>query len=680
MSYCMNPQCQHPQNSPGQKTCKSCGASLHLKDRYRMVRILGESANSRTFLAVDEDKPSKPQCTIKQFIGSPENIDSRTGEIDCYKPIEVDLRCRARELERIGHNALIPELWASFEENGSKYFVHEYIRGRNLADELASDGVFGEIQIWELLTSVLPVLEVVHDNGIVHGDIKPENIVRSPQYDGSGGNRLSLVDFGSAIPLVEVEQYPGERMMGAAEYVAPEQTQGHFDGRNDLYSLGVTCLHLMTDVSPFELFDVKSNTWVWRDYIKRPVSRRLGRILDKLVERNPARRYQSASEAIAALKRGPTAGAFAESSDQQWILTAWGGIALTILSLILASRLPTRVPETPSRPEIPVRRMPEVRPNYNRNRPNNYRRGYQNRQSSGVRTLRSGDGPIWSLAITPDGQLVASGQTDGSINLVDIDTGTVVNTLSGHNQPVGTIAIAPEGRFLASAGGDGTIRIWDLWNSRLVRVLPGHRSWVHALAFSPDGASLASAGGDGSIRLWNVDTGFEERTLRGYGEQIQAIVFSANGEMLISGSSNGLLELWDRETGQLRRSLAAHPQAIWSLAVSPDGQTLATGSWDRTVRLWDLNRLELEYFTSLPLQTLTGHGDKIQSLSFSPDGQTLASGDFDGTIKLWPIEPGGLTGTMKGHQHWVNVVFNPVETTLVSGSFDNSIKVWPMGW
>lgn len=647
-----------------------------LKDRYRIVRSLGASSTTRTFLAVDEDQPSKPQCTIKQFIGAGENVNPRTTEIDTYRPIG-DFKLRSRELDKIGKHSLIPKLLASFEQDGSQYFVHEHIRGRNLADELASDGVLREIQVWDVLTNTLPVLEVIHENGIVHGDIKPENIVRSPQYKDYGGNRLSLVDFGSAIPLAEVETYPSDRIMGSAEYAAPEQIQGHFDPRNDLYSLGVTCLHLMTDVSPFELFDVKSNTWVWRHYLKQPVSRRLGRILDKLVQRNPAHRYQSASDAIAALKGGPTAAVISQTSQQHWILTVWGGIALTLLSLILASRLPTPVPEIPNRYQDPVRRIPDIEPDFRR--PDNSRRPY-NKKSSAVRTLRSGEGPVWAIAITPDGQIVASGQTDGSISLVDVNTGDVVNTLSGHNKPVSTLAIAPKGRFLASAGGDQTIHIWDLWSGRLMRVLPGHRGWVNALTFSPDGQTLASSGQDGSIRLWNVHTGLEHQTLGGYGEQVQAIAFSPNGQTLISGGNNGMVEIWNPHTGRLLRSITAHPQAIWSLAVSPDGQTLATGSWDRTIRLWDLKDLESEYFSNLPLQTLKSHGDKIQSLSFSPDGQTLASGDFAGTVKLWQIHTGGLMGTLKGHQAWVNVAFNPIGHTLISGSFDNNIKVWRMAF
>ncbi|MGC9526388.1 MAG: protein kinase domain-containing protein [Limnospira sp.] len=674
MSYCINPHCQNPQNSPRQTSCQSCGASLRLKGRYRIFKILGESTVSRTFLAVDEDQPSKPQCTIKQFLCADRAINDGKTDLTKNLSIEPDFTLRAKELDKIGREPSIPELFASFEFDGDRYFVHEYIRGRNLAEELNNDGVFREIQIWNLLGTVLPVLQVVHENGMIHGDVKPENIVRSPQVATTGGSRLALVDFGSALPLADAER---DGIGGAAEYAAPERIRGHLDPRSDLYSLGVTCLHLLTQVSPFDLFDVKSNTWVWRDYLKRPVSRRLGRILDTLVQRNPAKRYQSAAEAIEVLRRGSGVVPVAQTRKQQWMLTAWGGIALTILSLILASRLPAPVPET-SRYPNPVKRMPDIQPTIPKlDSPNST---LYKKKLSAVRTLVENEGPVWSIAVSPDGQIVASGKTDGDIELVDLKTGHRLNTLAGHHKPVGAIAIAPGGRLLASAGGDQTIRVWDLWSGRLKMVLPGHRGWVHALAFSPDGRTIASTGQDGAIRLWDAYTGIEQQTLRGYGDRVQAIAFSPDGQTLVSGGSNGMVELWNPQTGQLIRSFSGHTSAIWSVAIAPDGQTLATGSWDRTIRLWDLDRLESEYFSNLPLQTLAGHGDKIQSLSFSPDGQTLASGDFAGTVKLWQTGTGGLMGTLKGHQSWVNVAFNPRGKTLVSGSFDDNIKVWQLSF
>lgn len=167
-------------------------------------------------------------------------------------------------------------------------------------------------------------------------------------------------------------------------------------------------------------------------------------------------------------------------------------------------------------------------------------------------------------------------------------------------------------------------------------------------------------------------------TLNGYGTEVQSLAFSGDNKTLISGGTNGIVDIWNWHTGELLRTFKAHTEAIWSVAISPDGQRLATGSWDHAVKLWDLQQLESQYFNHSPQHILLGHQEKVQSVAFSPDGQTLASGDFGGGVKLWNVENGGLVGTFKGHQAWVNVAFNPQNHTLITGSFDDTLKVWPL--
>ncbi len=157
----------------------------------------------------------------------------------------------------------------------------------------------------------MPVLQFVHDNQLIHRDIKPSNIIhrKSPQaspalvgkehlhsLSGEGGRGLVLVDFGAAIPA-NSGPLKTETVIGSAEYAAPEQIKGQAIKSSDIYSLGVTCIHLLTGMSPFDLFDIKADSWAWRHYLKVPVSARLGRILDKMVQPDPSKRYRS-SEAI----------------------------------------------------------------------------------------------------------------------------------------------------------------------------------------------------------------------------------------------------------------------------------------------------------------------------------------------------------------------------------------------
>ncbi|TYQ29718.1 WG repeat-containing protein [Pseudanabaena sp. UWO310] len=286
MSYCLNPVCTQPQNSDV-TFCQSCGAKLLLRERYRAVRQIGQGGFGKTFLAVDQDLPNKPACVIKQF--SPQ-IQGASGLQKATELFEQE----AVQLNILGKHPQIPELLAHFEQDGRLYLVQEYVKGRNLAEELAQDGAFSEPKIRELLVGLLPVLQYIHDNQVIHRDIKPENIIR--RDDGM----LFLVDFGAVKLMTGTALLGTGTVIGDPRYMSPEQLRGKADGSSDLYALGVTCLHLITDVDPLNLFDDAEGEWVWRDYLSS-VSSGIAALLDKMVVRAMKKRYISASKVLSDL-------------------------------------------------------------------------------------------------------------------------------------------------------------------------------------------------------------------------------------------------------------------------------------------------------------------------------------------------------------------------------------------
>jgi serine/threonine protein kinase len=148
------------------------------------------------------------------------------------------------------------------------------------------------------LSEILPILEFIHSKQVIHRDIKPENIIRR-----KSDNKLILVDFGAAKFVSPLNRSMTGTIIGSAEYIAPEQGNGKAVNASDLYSLGVTCLYLLTGISPFDLFDGGEHQWVWRQWlVNNPVSNELGNILDKLIEFGTKKRYQSASEVLQALQ------------------------------------------------------------------------------------------------------------------------------------------------------------------------------------------------------------------------------------------------------------------------------------------------------------------------------------------------------------------------------------------
>jgi serine/threonine protein kinase len=316
MSYCLNPTCHNPQNPGDAELCQSCGSKLLLTldaetpsaSRYRTIKPIGQGGFGRTFLAVDETKPVIfSQCVIKQFF--PQNT---AGE----KAAQL-FHQEAAQLETLGKHPQIPELIAHFEQDGRQYLVQEFIDGKNLARELEQKGAFTETQIRQILNDLLPVLHFVHKSKVIHRDIKPENIIRrrlSPaplsalenSYQPSPFQKdIVLVDFGAAKKVTATGLPQTGTIIGSAAYTAPEQLMGKAVFASDIYSLGVTCIHLLTEIPPFDLFDSTEDSWAWRNYLKTAVSDDLGRILDTMLQSATKRRYSSASAVIRHLNPKP---------------------------------------------------------------------------------------------------------------------------------------------------------------------------------------------------------------------------------------------------------------------------------------------------------------------------------------------------------------------------------------
>lgn len=298
MSYCLNPNCPNPQNTNSEKFCLSCGAKLLLKQRYRSMKPIGQGGFSRTFLARDEDKPSMPLCVIKQFYPQAQGTSTLAKAIELFNH-------EAMRLEELGKHRQIPELLAYFTQDDRQYLLQEFIDGLNLSQELQQNGVYSENQIQHFLNELLRILQFCHQKQIIHRDIKPENIIRR-QNPAKLRGQIVLVDFGASKVVTQASMQQTGTSIGSPEYVAPEQMRGRALFSSDIYSLGVTCIHLLTARSPFDLYDINNDVWLWRNYLQASINGDLGKILDKMMATTPARRYQTVDEVLRDLNTLPT--------------------------------------------------------------------------------------------------------------------------------------------------------------------------------------------------------------------------------------------------------------------------------------------------------------------------------------------------------------------------------------
>ncbi|MGA7937402.1 MAG: serine/threonine-protein kinase, partial [Kovacikia sp.] len=304
MTFCLNPDCSQPQNPDDADFCLNCGDKVTplLRGRYRIVRLIGQGGFGRTYLAEDEDR-LKAHCVVKQF--SP--------QVQGAKSLEKAIQLFGQEAVRLyelGEHTQIPTLLAYFEQDRRLYLVQQFIEGQTLQQEIQQQGVFSEQKIREVLAGILPILKFIHDKQVIHRDITPSNIIRR-----KSDNRLMLIDFGvSKLISAETSAQPGTKI-GTEGYAPMEQLRsGKAYPASDIYSLGATCIYLMTQTKPDDLYDPLEGRWMWQELLNhkgRKLSEPITRILDRMLKDLLNDRYPSASDVMrdlrVALSRPPIA-------------------------------------------------------------------------------------------------------------------------------------------------------------------------------------------------------------------------------------------------------------------------------------------------------------------------------------------------------------------------------------
>jgi WD40 repeat protein len=291
-----------------------------------------------------------------------------------------------------------------------------------------------------------------------------------------------------------------------------------------------------------------------------------------------------------------------------------------------------------------------------------------------------------SVAVSPDGSLVATAAGEGGVRLYDAMSGQLLRVI-GEAGDRG-VSFSPDGRMLTAAGFhmDKLVGVFDVKTGRRMLSLAGHTEWeAYASALSPDGKLLASTGTDMQILVWEVTTGKLRHQLKDQPYKIAALAFSPDSRTLASGGGDRVVKLWDMTTGNVRRSLAGHGDWICAISFAPDGRTLASGSCDwgfhrahdwprpggneREVSEWRLWELD----SGKPLRSETLQG-RMLSVAFAPDGKLLACG-IDKNLRLYD-----LSSEMKGkmvttHDATItSIAFTPDGASVVTGSHDQTVK------
>ncbi|MBF2002875.1 MAG: AAA-like domain-containing protein [Synechococcales cyanobacterium M58_A2018_015] len=270
-----------------------------IRQRYEVIKKLGESEFIQTYLVKDRDLPSQNHYVIKQ-------LTPVRDENHASRETNTSLRDRLKSLEKLNGHGQIPKLLASFEEEEKFYIVQEYIEGHNLNEEIKPNQLWTESKVVDLLITILEILEFVHRQALSHLNLKPANL-RRRQQDG----KIVLIDFGIPQGIPELAGRFGQplpnRVVGVPSYQPPEGIEDRSEMSRDLYAVGMIGIQALTGIHPNYLtIDRKTGELIWRFAISDkpmvPVSEGLARILTKLVRHSPENRYRDTSEALEDLR------------------------------------------------------------------------------------------------------------------------------------------------------------------------------------------------------------------------------------------------------------------------------------------------------------------------------------------------------------------------------------------
>jgi WD40 repeat protein len=287
-----------------------------------------------------------------------------------------------------------------------------------------------------------------------------------------------------------------------------------------------------------------------------------------------------------------------------------------------------------------------------------------------VHRILSRGGGTSSIAFSPQGDQIATGDGDKAVRLWDLESWECRHTMTGNSNNVDKVLFSPKGDYIASVGRDNTVRLWNVGSGTSQTISNYHGDGVLSLQYSPKRNQVVSGSKDTTIGLWDVEAGVCRRKLTGHSMKVVKVLYSPQEDHLVSCSEDKTVRLWDVESGACLRVLTGHTNIILDVGFSPLGDQVASASCDKTVRLWNVNTGECQH-------VLTGHSDEVWVLVYSPQGNQVASTCVDGTMRLWDVNTGACQHVLTGHSERIEKIeYSPNGHQIASASTDMTVRLW----
>ena len=685
------PHCQNPfevvqDDESFDYDCPSCGSSFNLAAdtetvshtvdeaaatiaHFRLTERLGNGKYGTVWKAQDIELDR----TVAVKIPRKEKLDAAEGERFLRE---------ARTAAQLKHPHIVAVHEVGRHEE-TLYIASDYVQGANLAEWLSGHRLTARESV-ELCVKVAGALEHAHQAGVIHRDLKPQNVMMDldgePLLTGFG---LARREAGEITMTVEGD------ILGTPAYMPPEQARGEghqADARNDVYSLGVILYELLTGERPFRgevrmlIVQILQDDPPSPRKLNRGVPRDLETITLKCLEKEASRRYQTA-QALADdlthwLDGEPITARPVTWMERSWrwckrnatVATLTAGLIFVFLAGLSGTIWKWREADKEA---TEAQRSLEVAKQERDRADREVLQQMRERRKAYVADMRFAHREWKAANIAGADELLERYKDDDTLHgfewyYLQGACHAELVALKGVTLAVGGLSYSSDGKRIAG-GSAKTLKVWDAQTGQVILNLKGHTDQVWSVAFSPDGKRLASAGMDTTVKLWDASTGRSVLTLEGHTDAVRSVAFGPNGKRLASASVDKTVKLWEVSTGRELLTFTAHPDSVRVAVFSPDGKRLASASRDGTVIVWDADSGEEVRTVMAPFN------GSVVDLALSPEGTNLAVAyrivdrkktplalAFSGELRLLDTQTGENVHTFtRSGGYFSSLVFSP---------------------